>query len=151
LHRTRVVGWVFLALLLCLSGAGRATLGEREEQIANDRVALHLEKTETKSLDRYQYQILSSNDLEVKEYINPTTNVIFGVTWRGRQMPDLLVLLGFDPSVIKGPNVYRSLRYSRIETPTIILEMQGRPGLYFGRAVRLDALPSNVSPSEVVP
>ncbi len=128
-----------------------ATLGKPQQQIAKVATGLHLEKVETRSNDGYSVETLSSRELTVKEYINPKTNLVFGVTWRGTRMPDLQLLLGFDPATLNKKGTYRPLHHSVIETPTLLLEMEGRVGLYAGRAIRLDLLPSGIERSEVKP
>jgi hypothetical protein len=141
---------LILFFLFCFPWPAEGTLGKREEQIKQDGVALRLEKIQKLSVHRYRFILLSSNNLLIKEYVNLKTKTVFGVTWRGSRMPDLLVLLGFDPATMQGQTVYRSLRYTRIETPTVLLEMGGRLGSYYG-PIRIDVLPPGVSRSEVVP
>jgi Protein of unknown function (DUF2844) len=146
--------WVYLALAvacLVVSDAAMATLGTREDQIAKVASGLNLKKVETQSSHGYSVNILSSNDLTVKEYVNPKTKLVFGVTWHGTRMPDLQLLLGFDPATLKGKGAYQPLHYSIIKTPTVTLEMGGRMGLYAGRAIRTDLLPAGAKPSEVAP
>jgi hypothetical protein len=146
--------WVQLPLaVVCLfvSTTAMATLGKPEDQIAKVASGLKLQKAETQSSHGYRVSVLSSPDLTVKEYVNPKTKLVFGVTWRGTRMPDLELLLGFDPATLKGKGAYQPLHYSTIKTPTVTLEMGGRMGLYAGRVIRTDLLPAGVKPTEVAP
>ena len=149
---TRAIEILFVAAVcLSLPIETMATLGKSEQQIDEVAKVLHSENVETQSVHGYIVKTLSSHDLTVKEYVNPKTKIIFGVTWRGMRMPDLLLLLGFDPSAMSGPQVHRSLRYTRIQTQTIILEMGGRPGSYVGRGILIRSLPARTLASEVAP
>lgn len=150
-NRTRFTAQFLLAALLCWPDAAQATLGKAEEEVEQDRVALHLEKTKTEIIRGYRRTTLSAKDLGVKEYIDPATKAVFGVAWSGSRMPDVMLLLGFDPAAIHGKGVFRSLRYTRIQTDSVLVELFGRMGAYYGRAVRFDLLPPGVSASEVVP
>ncbi len=142
---------ILLSLLLCFPDVAVATLGKAEEQIEQDRVAMHLATTRTELIHGYRCTTLFSRDLGLKEYTNPATKVVFGVAWSGSRMPDLLELLGFDPQKIQGKAIYRSLRYTRIQTDSVLVEMGGRMGAYGGRAIRIDLMPRGVQTSEVVP
>ena len=146
--------WVQLPLAVaCLfvSTAAMATLGKPEAQIAKVASGLNLKKVETQTSQGYRLDVLSSHDLTVKEYVNPKTKLVFGVAWNGTRMPDLRLLLGFDPATLKGKGAYQPLHYSIVKTPTVLLEMGGRMGLYAGRVIRTDLLPAGVKPSEVAP
>jgi len=143
--------WSFVLLLLILlwARAACATLGHSETEIGQDEKALKLEKSESGSGHGYKFVRLSSADFSVKEYVNPRTGLIFGVSWTGNRPPNLLFLLGFDPATLNGPGVHRSLRFDNIETSTLILQFGGAGGSYGGRAVRKDLLPPGVPASEV--
>ena len=129
-----------------------AQLGQGEGQIIQDESKLGLRRTKTEEVaQRYLYHVLSSPGLVVKEYVDPKTRVVFAVSWRGTQMPDLLVLLGFDPAKLKSPSAGHSLHQSRIQTSTLLYESGGHMGFYLGRAIRTDLLPRDVAQTEVVP
>jgi len=149
--RLVICGFLLAILGFFLPPAAEATLGKSQEQIAKVAAGLHLEKSETQSAHGYSVRILSSSDLTVKEYVNPTTKMVFGVTWHGTRMPDLKLLLGFDPATLRQKGAYQPLHHSTIETPTLQLEMGGHVGLYLGRAIRRDLVPAGVDASEVKP
>ena len=142
---------IFLLLFQSCTTTASATLGQAESGVLQDLGPLSVEKSEPGTGRGYRFIQLSSKDLVVKEYINPGTTVVFGVTWNGARMPDLGRILGFDPAKLQAPGAYRSLHHTRIRTPTLVLEIAGRMGFYIGRAVRIDLLPSGVSESEVAP
>ncbi|HXW55011.1 MAG TPA: DUF2844 domain-containing protein [Candidatus Cybelea sp.] len=143
--------WVLPLAVACLVVSTAATLGKPEGEIAKVASGLKLKKVETQSSHGYSVAILSSHDLTVKEYINPKTKLVFGVTWNGTRMPDPQLLLGFDPATLQGKAAYRPLHHSIVKTSTVLLEMGGRMGLYAGRAIRTDLLPAGVKPLEVAP
>ena len=140
-----------MLLIAGLPFPGSATLGQPEQRIGRVASALHLEKIETKVAQHYSVSLLSSSDLVVKEYVHPTTKIVFGVTWRGTRMPDLLPLLGFDPATMKAKAAYRSPHRSYFETDTLVFESEGTVGRYAGRAVRLDLLPEGVDKKDIRP
>lgn len=144
-------GFVLL-ILFCFPSRANARLGGAEGQIEQDRIALHFtQKAQTQTQALYRYNVFSSPDLVVKEYVNPKNKLVFGVSWRGSRMPDLRVLLGFDPATLKGSGGIRSLHYRRVQTQTLLVEIESHTGFYVGHAIRTDLLPSGVSPSEVAP
>jgi hypothetical protein len=146
-------GRVFLcaALVLWSAALGRAQLGKPAQGSDRQLALLHLQKTETRTGEGYRYTLLSSDDMVVKQFVNPATNSVFGTTWKGRRMPDLMALLGFDPYTISGPGVTRSLHATRIQTDTLSIEIIALMGRYQGRAVRADLLPQGVQASVVMP
>jgi hypothetical protein len=140
---------VVLALVFCSALPAAATLGGSAGKLELDRTALHLAAPQVKTVPGYRYEVFPSKDLQVTQFINPATNLVFGVSWRGSRAPDLLVLLGFDPSKIPGAHI--TLHYSFVKTPTLIVETGGRMGWYLGRAVRTDLMPAGVKQSQVLP
>jgi len=144
---------ILFALLACLSASNNAaaTLGKSEGEIAKISAALHMEQVETKTERGYSVTTLSSRGLVVKEFVDPVTKLVFGISWRGTLTPNLRILLGFELSELKPKQAYRSLHYSHFETPNLMLDMGGRMGFSQGRAIRLDLLPSGVPRSEVMP
>jgi len=147
--RSRVIQGVVL-ILLCASAA-QAQLGQPVQGPAQRRESLHLEKSETRAANGYRYNVMSSDNLVVKEYIHPGTNAIFGVTWKGKRMPSLQALLGFDPYKISGPGVSRTLHTAQFGTDSLSVAIVAFKGRYEGRVVRIDLLPQGVSPSVVTP
>src|SRR6266487_3895670 len=138
-----------LPLLSLFAPVASATLGHPESEIARDQKSMQLNASKAVSGRGHRFVSMSSSDFTVKQYVNPQTKLVFGVSWRGSRPPDLGVLLGFDPATVEGPGVYRSLRFTRIETSTLLVEFGGIPGTYAGRVVRLDLLPAGVSAAEV--
>ena len=113
--------------------------------------SLHLPKSETRTASGYRYNLLSSDNLVVKQYVHSGTNAVFGVTWKGRRMPSLQTLLGFDPYKVSGPGVIYSLHAARIQTDSLSVVIVALKGHYAGRAVRTDLLPQGVPASVVMP
>jgi hypothetical protein len=126
-----------------------ATLGKPRGDVAQVQKTLGMAESVETAGQGYRFVTLSSPDLKIKEFVNPATGIVFGVSWRGARPPDVKLLLGVDPSNIQGPGVYRSLRVVHIETSTLFLEYGGFGKSYAGRGVRLDLLPAGVAASEV--
>jgi len=142
--------FVIVAFGLLCPSLSWAQLGQSEESTVRQWHSLNLQKAETHSARRFHYKQLSSDNLVVKQYVNPNTKTVFGVTWQGTSMPNLLDLLGFDPQKVIGPSV-RSLHYMSIRTDSLRIEMITIMGHYTGSAVRTDLLPKGVPASEVTP
>jgi hypothetical protein len=149
--KRHVLKCAVLALLLLSTSASWAQLGQPVQDSARQFESLHLPKSETHAASGYSYNLLSSDDLVVKQYVNSGTDTVFGVTWKGKRMPSLQSLLGFDPYKISGPGVTRSLHTARIQTESLSVEIVALKGPYAGRAVRTDLLPQGVSASVVTP
>ena len=150
--RLRPLAITCSALLLTLLPIARpafATLGRSGNDIAADQKAMKLETSKTATSHGYRIVTMTSSDFSVKEYVNPQSGAVFGVSWKGTHPPDIATLLGFNPNSMHGPGVYLSLRFDHIETPTLFLEFGGLAGSYTGRAVRLDMMPAGATASEV--
>jgi hypothetical protein len=143
--------FICAALVFWSSAMARAQLGQSVQRPDRQLELLHLQKSETRTGEGYRYTLLSSDDLVVKQFVNPATNSVFGTTWKGRRMPDLMALLGFDPYTISGPGVTRSLHATRIQTDMLSIEIVALMGRFQGRAVRADLLPQGVPASVVTP
>jgi hypothetical protein len=139
-----------LVVLACPLSAS-PTLGKSEASVERDKLLLPTEQIRVVTGTGYRCRVLSSEKLTVKEYVNPATKVVFGVSWSGTQAPPLKQLLGFDPSTLKGIQTLRSLHFARIVTSNLIFEMSAIMGHYSGRAVRTDLLPKGVKAEQVVP
>jgi hypothetical protein len=140
---------IFSLSVFCVGSPAFATLGGSAGRIELDRMALHLGTIQTKAVHGYRYEVLASKDLRVTEYINPTTNIVFGVAWRGSRMPKFSVLLGSLPA--EAISARTSLHTLVIHGHSLILEAIVSAGSNIGRAVRTDLMPTGVAPSEVMP
>ena len=135
---------------LCLH-ASRAQLAQTAPKSTRQLGSMQFQKSESHSAEGFQYTLFSSEDLIVKQYVNPVTNKVFGITWKGKRVPNLLTLLGFDPYKITGPGVSRSLHATRISTQNLSINIVVLMGHYSGSAVRTDLLPQGVSGAVVTP
>ena len=149
--KCHVLKCAVLALLLPYTSASWAQLGQPVQGSARQFEFLHLPKSETRTASGYRYNLLSSDNLVVKQYVHSGTNAVFGVTWKGRRMPSLQTLLGFDPYKVSGPGVIYSLHAARIKTDSLSVVIVALKGHYAGRAVRTDLLPQGVPASVVMP
>lgn len=138
-----------LLLLLTFARPASATLGQPESKVASDQKAMKLETSKTETLHGYRVVTLSSANFSVKEFVNPQSGLVFALSWSGQRPPDIQALVGFDPAKVEGAKVYRSLRFERVESPTLVVSFGCLPGAFSGTAVRLDLLPAGVKASEV--
>lgn len=142
---------VCAALVFWSAGVARAQLGQPVQGSDRQLALLHLQKAEARTANGYRYTVLSSDDLVVKQFVNPATNNVFGTTWTGKRMPSLIALLGLDPYKLSGAEVTRSLHATQIRTGRLSVEIIAALGHFEGRAVRTDLLPRGVSASVVTP
>jgi Protein of unknown function (DUF2844) len=140
-----------LVICLLIPRPSGAQLAQTAENSTRQLGSLQFQKSESHSAQGFRYVVLSSEDLVVKQYLNPANSIVFGITWKGKRAPDLLTLLGLDPYKITGPGVSRSLHATRIRTQNLSINIVVLMGHYSGSAVRTDLLPQGVSASVVTP
>jgi hypothetical protein len=142
---------VVLVAWLALPPSAFSALGKSQDSINHDKTLLKTKEAKVQLHPKYLCQVLNSEKLTVKEYIDPRTHVVFGVSWTGSQVPPLKELLGFDPNAIKTGHVVRSLHFAHIVTSSITLKMSTIMNHYAGSVVRTDLIPKGVTSSEVKP
>jgi Protein of unknown function (DUF2844) len=147
--RIRVAAFIVAVLAFPLPAL--PTLGKSEASIRQDKLVLQTEQVKVQSRTGYRCQVLSSEMLTVKEYVNPKTKVVFGISWSGTRIPPLKQLLGFDPGALKGTQTLRTLHFTRIVTSNVIFEMSAIMNHYAGSVVRTDLLPKRVNAKQVAP
>ncbi|RDK01807.1 DUF2844 domain-containing protein [Paraburkholderia lacunae] len=89
----------------------------------------------------------------VREYL-AADGTVFGLAWRGPQMPDLSDLLGsYFPQYVAGLKAVRAARGGRgpvaVEQSSLVVHSGGHMGAFNGQAWLPQALPSGVSGSDI--
>lgn len=94
------------------------------------------------------------NDTVVREYL-ATDGSVFGIAWRGPQMPDLNDLLGsYFPQYVAGVKAVRAARGGArgpvaVDQSTLVVHSGGHMGAFNGQAWLPTALPAGVSGSDI--
>ena len=89
-----VLASILAVLGLIVAPVTRAGLGEPLESVQRDHAALHgtaLAVTPTAAFDRHE--ITTAEGTRVREYASHV-GTVFAVTWSGRSLPDLKIVLG---------------------------------------------------------
>ncbi len=96
----------------------------------------------------YQVYVLTSEMNEVRQYLDPQ-GIVFAVTWRGLNHPDLSKLLGdFFKDYYAADEQISSSRgqlSKRIRTEQIVVETSGHMGTVRGRAYLVRSIPKGLS------
>jgi hypothetical protein len=142
-----------IAVVLLPTAGARAALSGPESQLEAEARALQAGLVQVTTSKNYRLWKLTSIQpqavFQIYEYVNPTNNIVFAVTWQGQRPLNLLLILGFDVALFKGPCFVQTLHYGRISTDTLFLEMMTRIGVFAGHAVRRDNLPAGVIEGDV--
>ncbi|WP_233803950.1 DUF2844 domain-containing protein [Paraburkholderia sp. HP33-1] len=94
------------------------------------------------------------NGTVVREYLS-TSGAVFGIAWRGPQMPDLSDLLGsYFPQYVAGVKAVRAARGNArgpvsVVDSALVVHSGGHMGAFTGVAWLPSALPSGVSGSDI--
>jgi hypothetical protein len=85
----------------------------------------------------------------VREYVSQS-GTVFGIAWRGPQMPDLAALLGsYFPQYVEGVKAVRAARPGHgpvaVEQSGLVVRSGGHMGSFSGQAWLPQALPAGVS------
>lgn len=93
------------------------------------------------------------NGTVVREYLAADGSV-FGIAWRGPQMPDLSDLLGsYFPQYVAGVKAIRATRGGRgpvaVDQSSLVVHSGGHMGAFNGQAWLPQALPAGVSGSDI--
>ena len=89
----------------------------------------------------------------VREYVSQA-GTVFGIAWRGPQMPDLAALLGsYFPQYVEGVNAVRTARPGHgpvaVDQSGLVVRSGGHMGSFSGQAWVPQALPAGVSGADI--
>jgi hypothetical protein len=91
----------------------------------------------------------------VREYVNTSTNQVFGLAWQGPRVPDLRQLLGtsfvrFAGSASQQPeSTATGTSHRALVASDLVVQSGGHMGLFVGKAYLPERLPSGVSASDI--
>jgi Protein of unknown function (DUF2844) len=126
-----------------------AVLGEREQSVIADQQRLRGELRSVAGQGYTVHEISAPDGMVVKEYVS-SGGVVFGVSWRGRTMPDLQNLLGsYFPEFQQAAESAPRRRALAVRTDRLVVESSGHMRAFRGRAYVPSLLPSGVT-DEVV-
>ena len=148
--RVRALSGALAMVVAASSAPALAALGGTAASVESDRISMKAARRST-SAPNYTVQDLQTSDgTLIREYVSPAGKV-FGVVWRGPQMPDLRQLFGdyfipFQDAV----TARRSERGPvRIVQPGLVVHSAGHMRAFYGRAYVPDFLPQGVNPDEI--
>jgi hypothetical protein len=149
-----VAGWLMLTQA---AGTVWAALGQPASSVQTDQRMLGAAPGAVSALTQQPAgagysvaQLQTSAGTTVLEYLRPD-GIVFGVSWRGPQPPDLSVLLGsyFTRYQSGTPQVAGSIRYQTVTADDLVVQTGGHMLDLWGRAYVPSLLPAGVS-EEVV-
>jgi len=140
-----------LALALASACApAAATLGEDTDSVAADAAQLQakIDIAPGYRFDVHRLQLPSG--LSVKQYVSPA-GMVFAVSWRGPDMPDLQQLLGryFQTYVDALKRQEGASGPRTVVQPGLVAQSGGHMRAFFGRAYIPLMLPQGVSEKEI--
>ncbi len=128
-----------------------AALGADAATVQRDGAHMRAQVRPGTPVAGYEVQeITTTTGTVVREYISRAGKV-FAVSWRGPTMPDLRQTLGtYFEQYVAGARVQRSdRRHLVVEQPDLVVQSNGRPRAFFGRAYVPSLLPPNFSISDI--
>ncbi len=146
--------WIFGLVLgvFCCSNASYAGLGDRAETIKNDERALRASRINADVFQKYSVQEMVSDSTHIKEYIS-NDGIIFALTWKGLDHPDLSVLLGkyakgYEKS-LKEKKREKGKRHQKVAKEDLVVQKWGHMRNLQGRAYDPSLIPAGVSIDEI--
>lgn len=139
-----------LVWLALVAGAGPALaeLGGNAASVAADQQHMMAQQRSTLAAAAYTVQEMQAPDgTVVREYVS-SAGVVFAVTWKGPQVPDLQQLFGSKyfaeaQDAAKAQPMRRGP--TRLQRPDLVVESGGHMRSYFGRAYVPQLVPQGVS------
>ncbi|MGA8051299.1 MAG: DUF2844 domain-containing protein [Burkholderiales bacterium] len=141
--------------LATLAPDAHAALGDNESSIATDAAVTKMQLRPAGAA-AIRYRLYEMRDaargVQVREYADSQSGLIFGVTWSGRVKPDLKQVLGsyyFERYVdaARGSGKVRGMR--QVNQPDFVLRVSGHMRHFVGAAWIPALLPAGVDPAEV--
>ncbi len=133
-------------LIMALCPAAHATLGEPASSLQSDRIQMKAAvPVATSKLNYTVHEMSASNGVVVREYVSGGN--VFGVSWRGRRMPDMKQLLGtYFESYKQGASAKHSGHsHLAIRREDLVVGASGHMRSFSGFAYVPNLLPSGVA------
>jgi hypothetical protein len=138
-------------LVMALSPAAHATLGEPASTLQSDRLQMKAAVPVASSKLNYTvHAMTTSNGVVVREYVSAGN--VFGVSWRGRRIPDLKQLLGatyFDMYKQGAGVKHAGHSHLAIRRQELVVGASGHMRSFSGFAYVPSMLPSGVAESDL--
>jgi hypothetical protein len=139
------ISYVFIAAMSLLTTECFATLGESSASIKAD----HKLSTNNELYKVESYKVSSVTN--IREYI-AKDGIVFAVSWKGQFKPNLSELLGTHYRTLT--NAIANKRHGGraavyINRHDIVIESNGHPGYFFGKAYLPAVMPSGMKESEI--
>jgi len=136
---------------LTLAPAAHAGLGEAVESVQRDHAALRgssLAVTAAQAYDRHE--ITTPDGTRVREYVSHA-GTVFAVTWSGRSLPDLKVVLAqhYDEYASAATGRRGNHHVLSIATPGLVLNIRKLPRGFTGGAHVPALLPPGVAAQDI--
>ena len=139
-----------LALVLQLSPAARAALGDDVSAVAADQARLQASLQVWRKDNYTIHELASPSGTKVRQFVGDSGKV-FAVSWSGGWRPNLRDIMGghYDRFIAatRGKRVARGV--ARIELPGMVVVMGGHLRTFFGQVTLTDLLPAGVAAGDL--
>jgi hypothetical protein len=147
-----LLGLGLATVFLGAAGRVQATLGESEDSVDSDKIAIEATGLSTEFHDGYTVRELRSDAVILREYVTPS-GIIFAIAWNGQIHPDLVPLLGsyageYRTALQQTPRE-PGRRRLQVQTNQITVEKWGHMRNLQGRAYIPALIPSGVNINEI--
>jgi hypothetical protein len=141
---------ILFSILAEVAWPARATLGGSAESVVTDQSKLHAKRAVVQRQDYTVHEITRDDGTLIREYVTPDGKV-FGVSWTGPAIPDLMQLLGtYNAEFQTAIRAKRGRRSSAaVHNSDLVVESSGHMRAFHGRAFLNSMLPSGVTPDVV--
>ena len=138
-----------LALVLQLSPAARAALGDDVSAVAADQARLQASLQVWRKDNYTIHELASPSGTKVRQFVGDSGKV-FAVSWSGGWRPNLRDIMGghYDRFIAatRGKRVARGV--ARIELPGMVVVMGGHQRAFFGHVYLTELVPAGFLPEE---
>ena len=137
---------ILFSILAAVAGPAGATLGGSAESVVTDQSKLHAKRAVVQRQDYSVHEITGIDGTLIREYVTPDGKV-FGVSWTGPTIPDLVQLLGtYNAEFQTAIRAKRGRRSSAaVRNADLVVESSGHMRAFHGRAFLNSMLPSGVT------
>jgi len=147
----KLAGIAVLAFGLCLPAF--AALGGDVSSVQTDQAYMRASIKTTAGQAYTLHEIKTPAGTIVREFVSADGKV-FGVAWRGPSMPPMQQILGtFFPQFSAGVEARQSGHVRRgplnIQEPGLVVQNNGHPRGFFGRAYVPGMLPQGITPDQI--
>jgi Protein of unknown function (DUF2844) len=144
--------FVLVAIGSLWVGEARAGLGGDLTSVLDDAAGMH-GAVQTTPFQQFEIdEVVTDNGMRVREFVN-RKGIVFAVSWAGPAAPDLRRLLGAQFAVYTSALSTRTRlglqRSVRVVTPDLVVESEGHPRNFTGRAYLPAMLPIGIATADI--